>query len=204
MKVDRFPAGVYQANCYIVYDEETNDGFIIDPGGDAEDILGHIKEKGINARFIILTHGHFDHTGAVNSIKYELCIPVYINEYDNDLITGQVSMFSGLSPDADNISADKFIKDGEVLEAGKLKISILDTPGHTRGGITIMIGDVVFTGDTLFLGSVGRTDLPGGSHEVLIESIKSKLLVLPDETVVYPGHGPSTSIGREKKYNPFL
>jgi glyoxylase-like metal-dependent hydrolase (beta-lactamase superfamily II) len=96
------------------------------------------------------------------------------------------------------------MKDGDILEVGMQKIVILDTPGHTKGGITIMMDDIIFTGDTLFLGSVGRSDLPGGSHEVLIESIKSKLLVLPDETAVYPGHGPSTSIGRERKYNPFL
>lgn len=204
MKVDRIPAGVYQANCYIVYNEDNKEGFIIDPGGDAEDILCSIRRKGVKARFIILTHGHFDHIGAVNEIKNELSIPVYINENDNDLITGKISIFKGMSPAAQKIHADRFVKDGDVISVGGQNIIILDTPGHTRGGISIVINDTVFTGDTLFSGSVGRSDFPGGSHDVLIESIKTKLLALPEETIVYPGHGPSTTIGREKKYNPFL
>lgn len=191
MELIRHPAGVYSANCYIVSDSDSSEGFIIDPGGDAEELLEIIKNNNLSIKFIILTHGHFDHTGAVNSIKKTLGIPVYTNQSDSYLLS-------------EGITIDSHIKDGDTKAFGNESLVIIETPGHTPGSITIKVDDCIFTGDTLFAGSVGRTDLPGGSHSTLIKSIKEKLTVLPDHTKVYPGHGPSSTIGREKMQNPFL
>lgn len=204
MKHITYPAGVYQANCYIIYDEKSMKGIIIDPGGEAEDIEKLVNDKGIAPQFILLTHGHFDHTGAVNDLKAAFNIPVYMNERDSFLVSGNEKRKVSFLPASDLINIDRYVKDGDVLEYGDENARILETPGHTPGSISVSAGGCIFSGDTLFYGSVGRTDLPGGSHEQLIESIKSKLMVLDDGTFVYPGHGPSTTIGREKRNNPFL
>jgi len=204
MKFIRYPAGIYQANCYIVYDEITKDGFIIDPGGDADDILDLLNVNDIKANFILLTHGHFDHTGGVNAIKEKLHIPVYINENDNNLVSTDDEKSPSIIPISDAIKIDSLIKHGDNIKFGQSELFVIETPGHTPGGVSIRIKDTIFTGDTLFAGSVGRSDLPGGSHDILIESIKERLFVLPDDTKVYPGHGPSSTIGKEKKYNPFF
>lgn len=203
MKFIAKPAGVYQANCYIVYDEKTMKGFIIDPGGDEEDILNILRNNGITAEFIILTHGHFDHTGAVNKLKRGLNIPVYMNEKDLCFVSGD-SNIKRLPPYSENIAIDKLISDGDSLEYGNETLKIIETPGHTMGSISIFTCGCLFTGDTLFAGSVGRTDLVGGSQVALEKSIKSKLMVFPDETRVYPGHGPSTTIGCQKIENPYI
>lgn len=197
------PAGVYQANCYIVYDEKTMKGFIIDPGGDGADILDIMMNKGITAEFIILTHGHFDHTGAVNELKRELNIPVHMNERDLCFVSGDGNS-KRLPPYSEKIGIDKLIADGDILRYGDETLNIIETPGHTMGSIAVCTCGCLFTGDTLFAGSVGRTDLPGGSQAALEKSIKSKLMVFPDETRVYPGHGPSTTIGYERVENPYL
>jgi Zn-dependent hydrolases, including glyoxylases len=204
MKVIRFPAGVYQANCYIVYNEITNEGFIIDPGGDSGEILSLIKNNKISIKFIILTHGHFDHIGGVKELKQELGAHVYIHQGDSTLISDKSSPLKPFAADTDVFEADKYVKDEDTFYFGNESIIIYETPGHTPGGISIKSGDSVFTGDTLFNGSIGRTDFPGGSFAQLIRSIKEKLLVLPDDTTVYPGHGPETNIGSERVYNPFL
>lgn len=202
MEIITYPAGIYGANCYIVYDMVKNEGFIIDPGGDAGDILNLVSSKNIDIKFIILTHGHFDHTGGVNEIRKALCIPVYVNARDEDLLTGKV--LNAFSVKSEPVIFDGFVGDGEKKEYGDEELTVLETPGHTPGGISIRVKDAVFTGDALFCGSIGRTDMPGGSEDELKDSIHKKLLVLPDSTVVYPGHGPSTTIGAEKKHNPFL
>lgn len=204
MKHITYPAGVYQANCYIIYDEKSMKGIIIDPGGETEEIEKLVNDEGIDPQFILLTHGHFDHTGAVNHIKAAFNIPVYMNEKDLFLVSGNEKKKASFLPASDLINIDRYVKDGDVIEYGNENVRILETPGHTPGGISVSTGGCLFSGDTLFYGSVGRTDLPGGSHEQLIESIKSKLMVLDDDTFVYPGHGPSTTIGREKRNNPFL
>lgn len=198
------PAGVYQANCYIVYDEKTMEGFIIDPGGDAPDISNILKEKGILAKFIILTHGHFDHIGAVNELKKKLNIPVYMNKNDLFLVSEDDAHTKSAYHSHDNIKVDRFVNDGDVIKYGNETISIVETPGHSRGSITIYTDGCLFTGDTLFAGSAGRTDFPGGSQDMLLKSLSEKIALYPDETRVYPGHGPSTTIGIEKSQNPFL
>lgn len=199
-----YPAGVFQANCYIIADEDTRLGAVIDPGGDAAGILEECKRLNIDIKYILLTHGHGDHIGAVSKIKEETGAPILMNEKDKYLTEGETL---NLIPILRNISLfdiDKAIVEGDVIELGNLKVEVLETPGHTPGSVSFKIGDMVITGDALFQGSVGRTDFPYGSHEQLIKSIKEKIIVMPEDTKIYPGHGPSTTVAAEKKYNPFL
>jgi glyoxylase-like metal-dependent hydrolase (beta-lactamase superfamily II) len=203
MKFITYPAGIYQSNCYIVYDESTGSGFIIDPGGDAAEIIEASVKNSININFIILTHGHFDHTGAVNTIKEMLKIPVYMNERDSYLVSGG-NMISRMLPVSDKILVDRYINDGDIIQYGSENLTIIETPGHTPGGVTIFTAGSLFTGDTLFEESIGRTDFPGGSLEQIRSSVTQKLFIYPDSTPVYPGHGGFTTIGHEKVYNPFL
>lgn len=205
MKFIICPAGVYQANCYIIYDEKTSSGFIVDPGGDAGKIRRILKDECIDAKFIILTHGHFDHTGAVNELKDCLNIPVYMNEKDLFLVSGsEEKPMEGTIPESDKIKIDRFVKEGDIISYGDEKLTVLETPGHSPGGITLSTGGCLFTGDTIFHGSVGRTDLKGGSMEQLEQSVDSILSNFPDDTLVYPGHGPSTTIGFEKMNDTFI
>ncbi|KGM97034.1 beta-lactamase [Clostridium novyi A str. 4552] len=199
MKIKRIPAGMYGANCYILIDG--NEGCIIDPGGDADMLIRNIDALNIDVKFILLTHGHMDHTGGVQELKDRYNVPVYINENDLELMRKHSQVFG---PAWNETEEDKTIKDGDVLKLGNLEIKCLETPGHTPGGMSFVVKDVVFTGDTLFRGSVGRTDFPGGDHSALIRSIKEKLIVLDDDTVVLPGHEGESNIKFEKQYNPFL
>lgn len=199
MKFITCPAGVYQANCYIVYDDSSNCGFIIDPGGEHDKILDLVNKHSIKIEFIILTHGHFDHTGGVNAIKGKLNIPLFMDESDSFLVSDSDGINNTLP-----ITIDMALKDGDTIKFGNGSLKIISTPGHTPGGITVSVSSMLFTGDTLFKDSIGRTDFPGGSYKQLKDSIKSKLFIFPDNTHVYPGHGPSTTIGYEKKYNPFV
>lgn len=203
MDVYKFPAGVYQANCYIV-NAGCGEGFVVDPGGDCNGISRIIADKKIAVKFIILTHGHFDHIGAVKCLKEKLNIPVYMNSKDAYLVNGKSSDMSFLQGGVEPFEADRFLSDGDTLKVGGKSIMIYETPGHTPGGICAVIEDIAFTGDTLFSGSIGRTDFPGGSYDAIISSIKEKLMLLPDDTLVYPGHGPSTTIGEQRENNPFL
>lgn len=204
MKVIQHPAGIYQANCYIAYNS-AKDGFVLDPGGDCEGILKIINDNRINVKFIILTHGHFDHIGAVSCLRKSLNVPVYMNSNDAYLMNGKDSgMLSSLQNNVEPFEIDRFLSDGDVLQLGDETLKIYETPGHTPGGISIKTGNAIFTGDTLFSGSIGRCDLPGGSSEAIIKSIKEKIMPLPDATIVYPGHGPSTTIGEQREINPYV
>lgn len=201
--------GPIAANCYIIGSEKTREGMIIDPGADATDILATVNETGIKILLIVLTHAHIDHISAVKAVKEKLAVPLAMNEneYKNkgsmkkmaSSMMGIMGMKFEIPPEP-----ERLLKDGDVIEIGDLKFTVLHTPGHSPGGICLLGKGLVFTGDTLFNYGIGRTDFPGGSYDEEMSSIFTKLMVLPDETVVLPGHGPSSTIGQERKGNPFI
>lgn len=205
MIIERIPAGIYAVNCFIISCEQTKKAAVIDPGGDAEEIVKYIDEHELELQYILLTHGHGDHIGGILEIKAKKEVPVLIHEDDASMLQDANKNLSKLmsGPDVELIP-DRVLKGGEILELGELKLHIMHTPGHTPGGICIKVKDCLFTGDTLFANSIGRTDFEGGSFEKIIDSIKSKLLVYDDQTKVFPGHGPASTIGRERASNPFI
>ncbi|WP_416175416.1 MBL fold metallo-hydrolase [Clostridium sp.] len=200
MKIKRMPVGVYYANCYILLDEEKMECAVIDPGGNADTIKSALKDLNVeNVKFILLTHGHADHTGAAREIKKSYNAPIYISEKDCDMMRRGAYMYGDIHDIVDN-----FLVDNEELDLGKLKIKVINTPGHTPGGVCFLVNGVVFTGDTLFNGSIGRTDFEGGDQKTLIESIKTRLMSLSNCTIVLPGHEERTSIEKERITNPYL
>ncbi len=205
MKIIRIPAGIYAANCYIIYSTQTNKGIIVDPGGDVDRILEIIQEKRLTIDYIVLTHGHGDHIGGVIELLDDLKVPLLVHKNDLDMISNAKMNLSSTMPIGSiELKADKLLKDGDLIKFGELVAEVIHTPGHTKGGICIKIEDNIITGDTLFQGSIGRTDLPGGDYDTIINSIKEKLLIYPDSTIVWPGHGIQTTIGSERRSNPFL
>lgn len=205
MEIIRVPAGVYAANCYIIYSKTTKDGIIVDPGGDADDLSSYVKRNDLNIKHIILTHGHGDHIGGVIGLKASLGATVMIHEEDKDmLMDGEKNLSTSMAMGTVEVEPDVLLRDGDIIEIGDLKIEIIHTPGHTKGSICIKIGENIITGDTLFAGSIGRTDLFGGDYDSIIKSIKEKLMVYSDEVQVFPGHGTPSTIGRERVSNPFL
>lgn len=203
MKIKSFELGYMKNNCYIVWDENTNEAAIIDPSNIKP--LAFIKENGLKLKYIILTHCHFDHIGGVRETANETGAKVAIHEQDAEgLVNNDLNLGTDFNRDFTQGNADILLKDGDALEVGTLKLTILHTPGHTKGGICILADEVLFSGDTLFWGSMGRSDFPGGNGAELIRSIKTKLMALDDKTRVYPGHGESTTIGEERRNNPYL
>lgn len=199
-----YPAGIFQANCYIIGDEKSKFCAVVDPGGDPEGILNLCKDLGLTNKFIILTHGHGDHIGGVYDIKTSTGAKILMNNKDEYLTKGGNKALMPILKNIKLFEIDEYIEEGQIIELGELKISIIETPGHTPGGVTLKINDILITGDTLFKGSIGRTDFQYGSYEEIIDSIKAKLLIYDDATKVYPGHGPNSTIGYERRYNPFL
>jgi glyoxylase-like metal-dependent hydrolase (beta-lactamase superfamily II) len=191
-------AGMYEENCYLVMDEDTKELGIIDPGGQANDVANEISLLGGKPKFILLTHGHVDHVGGVVELINKFNIPFYINKADEEYIEKDDFVFGSLP------KASGYLNEGDTLNLGNNAIRVIETPGHTPGGLCFLVNDKLLTGDTLFQGSVGRSDFPGGNGMQLIKSIKEKLLNLGDDITVFPGHGPSSTIGYEKRNNPFL
>jgi len=181
--------GPYQSNCYLLGCPDSLEGVVIDPGDDALRIVGQITELGLRIRYILITHGHFDHTGAAAEIRRITQAPLLIHPNDA----------SGL-----DLPPDGGLTDGQRLQVGRYPITVLHTPGHSPGGVCLHAPGAVFTGDTLFAGSVGRTDFPGGSHEELVRGVVDKIFPLGDGLRVYPGHGPNSTIGHERLTNPFF
>jgi len=203
MLIKRIPAGVYAANCYIVIDEKTRETAVIDPGGDYDELLNAINELDGKLKYILLTHGHADHTGAVIDFIHNYNVPLCVNKKDWDLMVSGEFMFGEVDFSRESLIHIE-IEDGKSFNLGNNIINCIETPGHTPGGMSFLLQKYLFTGDTLFSGSIGRTDLPGGDFNTLITSIRTKLFNLDLDTFVYPGHGPSSTIDREKKHNPFL
>lgn len=193
-------------NCYIVGCEETKEVAVIDPGGNARGIKRLLDEEGLKAIYIINTHGHIDHIGGNQVLKELTGAKILIHEKDAKMLTNSVSNFSFLMGQrVTSPPADQFIKEGDIIEIGNtVKLEVIEVPGHSPGGIALKTGDIIFAGDALFYGSIGRTDFPGGSYKQLITNIKEKILCYDDNVVVYPGHGPATTVGFERKHNPFL
>jgi glyoxylase-like metal-dependent hydrolase (beta-lactamase superfamily II) len=205
IQVEPLIVGPLFSNCYIVWEEGLEQGVVIDPGDDSDVILKKIKELNITIKYILATHGHFDHVGAVAPLKRELNVEFLAHEDDLFFIEdGEKSAREWGIHIEQPPKPDRFIKDGEKIKVGGFELEVLHTPGHSPGGVSFLNNRMVFSGDTLFQGSIGRTDFRKGSFEVLAKSIKIRLYTLPDDTIVYTGHGPVTTIGDEKRYNAFV
>jgi hydroxyacylglutathione hydrolase len=199
--------GMLACNCSIFGDETSREAFVIDPGDDIDEILSIVRKHGLRISTIVVTHAHIDHIGGAAKLKAITGAPVYLNEEDlpvYDSLDWQAGWLGMETPEYTEI--DVAPRDGDVLRLGPAEFTVLCTPGHTPGGISLWIPSEkkLVAGDTLFRDSIGRTDLPGGDGQRILESIREKLLPLPDETLVIPGHGSSTTMGREKEFNPFL
>jgi len=205
MILERIQAGIYAANCYLIGCEKTKLATIIDPGGDVDSILQLLEKHGLQLHSIILTHGHGDHIGGVDGLKMETDAKVHVHTLDGPMVKDAAMNLSNMMSGPDiTFYPDVLLKDGQTLQVGKLELKVIHTPGHTRGGICIRVDDHLFTGDTLFKGSIGRTDFEGGSFEQIVNSIKTKLLTMSDGIHVYPGHGPASTIGTERRTNSYI
>ncbi len=197
--------GELATNCYVVGCATTKEGMVIDPGGDPEAILYAIEDMKLTVRMILNTHGHIDHILANTEIKEATGAELLIHEYDASMLVDPGANLSSFAASSVvSPPADRLLREGDKLKVGGILFEVVHTPGHTAGGISLVREALVFSGDTLFAGSIGRTDFPGGSLELLLHSIRTKLLPLPLTTTVLPGHGPNTTIGDERKWNPFL
>ena len=198
--------GPVQTNCFFLINEDTKEVLVIDPADHAQKIIEWIKSENLNPVAILLTHGHFDHIMGVEGIRKEYGIPVYASRDEVDVLAKPQLNVSTMMGAYLSMKADELFADGDVLELAGMKLKVISTPGHTIGSVCFYIEEekVLISGDTLFEASVGRTDFPTGSSRQLIESIKTRLFILPDDTSVFPGHGGTTSIGYEKLHNPFV
>lgn len=205
MIIERMVVGMLQSNCYVVGCEDTKVGIVIDPGGDAPAILDRVEQLGLSLKYIVNTHGHIDHIAANRPVKEATGAMIAIHRDDAEwLVTDQgqfARMLGVLSPGP---PADVLLTEGDDVVFGNESLRVIHTPGHSLGGMSLVADGLVFCGDTLFSMGIGRVDLPGGDWDTLIQSIKNRLFTMPDETDVYTGHGPPTTIGREKRSNPWF
>ena len=196
MLIKTLPVGQLETNCYIVTDEETLECAVIDPGDESNTILDYLESNHLKCRYILLTHGHYDHVGAVEEVMEETGAVLYINHRDEGYEPGMSGMKYKMP------EGGRYYDDGDVVKLGSLEFKVMATPGHTPGGVTLICGDALFTGDTLFRGSCGRTDFPGGSMRTEMQSIK-KICELPGDYEVYPGHMDSSTLERERRFNHY-
>ena len=203
--LEHLTVGPLQSNCFIVGDEESGEAVIIDPGGDGDMILNTVSRKPWKVTAILNTHAHFDHIAANAVVIKGTGAPLLAPRGDSSFMAEAhiAARMYGLEVDA-TPAPDRLLDDGDFIELGDEKIKVVSTPGHTPGGVTFVTSIGIFPGDSIFAGSIGRTDLPGGDYDTLINSIKTRILSLDDDTPVYPGHGPETTVGRERNYNQFL
>jgi hydroxyacylglutathione hydrolase len=201
------PVGPLQCNCSIIGDEATREAMVIDPGDDIEDVLALIRKHNLTVKQIVITHAHIDHVGGAMKLRQTTGAPILLNQNDYALLKmldAQAAWVGMKAPG--KVDIDQSVEQADVVRAGELAANVLHTPGHTEGSVCLYFpaAKTLVAGDTLFAGSIGRTDLPGGSFEKIIQSLHDTVLALPDETVVVPGHGPLTTIGNERETNPFL
>lgn len=207
MKIGNIVLGPVGTNCYIVSNEETKECFVVDLAACPQGFTDYIKTADLNVKAVLLTHGHFDHIMGLDEFLKQFPVPVYAHEAERELLeNAQLNSSASMYGQGYTFSGAEYVRDGQELEIAGIKLRVIHTPGHTAGGCCYYIEKeaVLFSGDTLFHASIGRTDLPTGSMSQLVRSVKEKLFALPDETEVYPGHMEETSIGYEKKYNPFV
>lgn len=201
------PVGPLQCNCSIVGDEATREAMVVDPGDDVGDVLSVLHKHGMKLKQIVITHAHIDHVGGAMKLKAKTGAPILLNQNDNALLKmlDVQASWLGMRP-PEPVVIDQPLSDGDTVTVGGITANVLHTPGHTEGSICVYLPNhqKLIAGDTLFAGSIGRTDLPGGSYDKIISSLHERVLALPDETIVIPGHGPLTSIGEERETNPFL
>ena len=201
------PVGLLRCNCSVLGDETTREAIVVDPGADISSILAILAKHGLQTKAIVITHAHIDHIGGAQKLKEATGTPVYMNRNDQELSERMDVQAGWIGIETPEVTAiDVYAKEGDTLSLGATACHVLETPGHTQGSISLWIPQeaTLLAGDTLFRDSVGRTDLPGGDGKQILQSIRAKLLTLPEETTVVAGHGMNTTIGREKRSNPFL
>jgi hydroxyacylglutathione hydrolase len=202
-----FPVGPLQCNCSVIGDETTREAMVIDPGDDIKDVLALVRKHNLTVKQIVVTHAHIDHVGGAMKLRAATGAPILLNQNDQALLKmlDVQATWIGVE-DPGKVEIDQNIEQGDTVQAGSLTANVIHTPGHTEGSVCLYfpVEKKLIAGDTLFAGSIGRTDLPGGSMRKIINSLHEKVLTLPDETVVVPGHGPLTTIGEERESNPFL
>lgn len=201
------PVGPLACNCSVIGDEESREALVIDPGDEVEEVLAIVRRHRLTVKQIIITHAHIDHVGGAMKLKRATGAPILLNQNDYALLQmlDEQAAWVGMAPPGP-VTVDASLDDAGTVRAGKLAASVMHTPGHTQGSVCLYFEpeQKLLAGDTLFAGSIGRTDLPGGSYEKILSSLHERVLALPDETLVIPGHGPLTTIGRERATNPFL
>lgn len=205
IEVNGLVVGLFQENTFFLRRRDSAETVVIDPGDEGEKISRTIRAHGWKPVAVVNTHAHLDHVGAVARVKSEFDVPFYLHPDDRPLLRAapeHAAVFGVPAPEVPDV--DRPLAHRQTLDLAGLSIQVVHTPGHTPGGVCLVVPGRLFAGDTLFLGSIGRTDLPGGEYETLIDSIRDRVMALPDETVVHCGHGPDTTIGRERKTNPFL
>lgn len=207
MKIETFVLGDVRTNCYLLINEETKEALVVDPADRADVIVRKLIDEGLTLKAILLTHGHGDHILAVGALKKQFGVKVYAAKAEEALLSDTAQNLSkALFGIEVTVKPDVLLEDGQELEEAGIRLRMLHTPGHTPGGCCYYQAEekILFSGDTLFCGSIGRTDFPGGSLSQLVRSVKEKLLVLPEDVKVYPGHEEMTTIGHEKRYNPYM